>query len=118
MASRNLKILNLELQGGYRYVALMVSVVNAFRCKRLLCALFWVIYTYPLMDMEPTECSETLEFQTTDAGESLRRKNTTFRTWQRFEIRKSKRLLWKSHCDKKNAVMFRNMADIVRECTS
>jgi hypothetical protein len=61
MASRNLWIWNLERQGGYRYVADVVSAVNAFRRKRLLYALFWVIHTYPPMETEQAECSETLE---------------------------------------------------------
>jgi hypothetical protein len=41
------------------------------------------------MKMEETECSETLAF-IIGAGESPRRKHTTFRTWKKFEIKEIK----------------------------
>jgi hypothetical protein len=57
------KDFELELQGGYRYVADMVRVVNAFTCKRLLCAVFWVFSYLPMCEMEQTGCFETLVFK-------------------------------------------------------
>jgi len=39
------------------------------------------------MKMEQTECSETSAYKNSDAGELPRRKHTTFRTQQKFEIK-------------------------------
>ena len=39
------------------------------------------------MKMEQTECSETLAYKNSDAGELPKRKHTTYRIWRKFEIK-------------------------------
>jgi len=47
-----------------------------------------ILYTYPPMKMERTDCFETLAYKIQTSGESPRRKYTTFRKWWKFEIKK------------------------------
>jgi len=42
------------------------------------------------MKMEQTECSETSAYKNSEAGELPRRKHTTYRIQQKFEIKKEK----------------------------
>jgi len=46
-----------------------------------------ILYTYLFMKMEQTECSETSAYKIQTPGELPRRKNMTFRTEQKFEIK-------------------------------
>jgi hypothetical protein len=48
-----------------------------------------ILLTYAPLKNEQTECSETLAF-ITNAGESPGRKQTAFRTQQKFKIEKTK----------------------------
>jgi hypothetical protein len=48
--------------------------------------------TYQPMRMEQTECSETSAYKIQTPGNHPKRKNTTYRTQRKFEIKKKKKI--------------------------